>query len=145
MLRNRRCVLVALAAAGVVMVPLWLAGCSSASPGTAAAGAVTSSPAPATPAVMSSAQGTQICRDLLAWSKVADNQDQPRFTQTLVNDVSEAGSSQLGTDMGNLESGLETENTLPLLPGPPGQPSDAQIVDDDCQQYGVSIPLWASS
>jgi hypothetical protein len=94
---------------------------------------------------MSSAQAAQICRDLLAWSKVAGNEDQPRFTQTLVNDVNEAGSSQLGTDTGNLESDLETENTLPLLPGPPGQPSDAQMVDDDCQQYGVSIPLWASS
>jgi hypothetical protein len=143
--RNRRCVPAALAAAGAVMVPLWLAGCSAASPGTVAAGTATSSPAAATPAAMSSAQGTHICRDLLAWSKAAGNQDQPRFTQTLANDVSKAGSSQLGTDMGNLQSDLQTENTLPLLPGPPGQPSDAQIVDDDCQQYGVPIPSWASS
>ena len=145
MLKKRARVLLPLAG-GAATVSLLLAGCSSPAASSASAAASSpATPAAATSAAMSSAQAAHICSDLLAWSKVADNQDQPRFTQTLANDVSEAGSSQLGTDMGNLESDLVTENTLPLLPGPPGQPSDAQVVNGDCQQYGVSIPLWASS
>jgi hypothetical protein len=91
---------------------------------------------------LTSAQEAQICGDLLAWSKVATNEDMPRFTQTLVNDVGEAGNSQLGTDMSSLESDLTQINSLALEPGPPGQPSSAQAVDYDCQHYGVSIPLW---
>ena len=117
---------------------------------TACRGSSPSSPAPSlaapassSPSGITAAQGTKICQDLAAWSQVAQNEDQPRFTQTLTNDTTTAGDSQLGQDMTSMENDLQSENSLVLEPGPPGSPSDAQILAQDCSQYGVPIPLWS--
>ena len=48
-----------------------------------------------------------ICRDLLSWSlKQAANEDQPRFTSTLIDDANEASTTQLGNDMTSMENDL---------------------------------------
>lgn len=125
---------------------LALAGCGSASSSSSAStssssGAPSSAPA-SSPAGLTASQGAAICRDLLSWSKQAANEDQPRFTSTLIDDANEAGTTQLGNDMTSMENDLVSENSLVLEPGPPGMPSDAQMVDFDCQIYGVNIPSW---
>ena len=125
------------------LLALTAAACGSSGTSTSASSPTAATPA-SSPAGLTSAQGTKICNDLLVWSKVAYTEDMPRFTQTLVNDTNdaEAANSQLGADMGSLESDLTQINSLALEPGPPGQPSDAQAVDYDCQQYGMNIPDW---
>jgi hypothetical protein len=92
------------------------------------------------PAALTNAQGQQICNDLLAWVGTANNEDQPRFTPALQTDEQEASGTQLGQDLSALDDDLQTENTLPLLPGPPGQPSDWQVLASDCHQFGVTLP-----
>jgi hypothetical protein len=135
---NRRIILLCFMAFAVTAC-----GSSGTSTSTSSPAAAASTPA-SSPAGLASTQATQICNDLLAWSKVAYNEDMPRFTQALVNDTNEAeaADSQLGSDMGSLETDLTQINSLALEPGPPGQPSDAQAVDYDCQQYGVNIQDW---
>ena len=133
-----------LLAGAATAAALALAGCSSSAPTVTvtASSATPSSASASSPTGLTAAQGGSICQDLLAWSKVAANEDQPRFTSTLINDVNEAGTTQLGNDMTTMENDLVSENSLVLEPGPPGMPSDAQMVDYDCQVYGVNIPSW---
>lgn len=100
------------------------------------------SSAASSPAGLTSAQGTQICKDLLAWSNVAYNEDMPRFSQTLTSDEATAGDSQLGQDMTTMDNDLPNINSLAFEPGPPGMPSDGQALAYDCQQYGVTISHW---
>jgi hypothetical protein len=90
------------------------------------------------------AQVKEICTDLLAWSTAALAEDPPRFTPRLESDEQEAAGTKLGRDMSMLDSALQTDNSQALEPGPPGQPSDAQVLAQDCQSYGILIPLWSS-
>jgi hypothetical protein len=88
---------------------------------------------------MSQDQGAQICGDLQTWLDQAWNQDTPRFDDTMTTAESEAGTSQLGSDLSTLDADLQTSNSEPLLPGPPGDPSDLQLLQGDCKSYGVTV------
>jgi len=92
---------------------------------------------------LTTAQVKEICTDLRAWSRAALAEDPPRFTPRLESDEREAAGTQLGRDMSMLDSGLRTDNSLALEPGPPGQPSHAQMLAQDCESYGILIPLWS--
>jgi hypothetical protein len=124
---------------------LVVAACGSSGTSTSAFSPTIETPIPVSPPVyLTNALGTEICNDLLAWSKLAYYEAMPRFTRALVNDTNKAtaSNSQLGTDMASLEIDLTQVNSEALLPGPPSQPSDGQKVDYDCQQYRVNIPHW---
>lgn len=130
------------AAAAAVAAVATLTACGSSSSSSSPPSSL-AAPASSSPSAITAAQGTKICQDLAAWSQVAQNEDQPRFTQTLTNDTTTAGDSQLGQDMTSMANDLQSENSLVLEPGPPGSSSDAQILAQDCSQYGVPIPLWS--
>jgi hypothetical protein len=94
----------------------------------------------AAPPVMTSAEGGEICSDVAAWLPGAENRDRPRFTAMLLADVTKARGSELGLDLAGLDSDLLDENSVALMPGPPGDPQNIQLVRSDCRQYGVTVP-----
>ncbi len=117
---------------------LVVSACGSSLPNTPspAASSVTSAPASSS---LTSAQAARICNDLQAWWKIAFNEDTPRFNATIQADEHQANGTQLGSDLTTLDNDLQTENTDALLPGPPGQPGDMQVLAQDCQAYGVTL------
>jgi hypothetical protein len=94
----------------------------------------------AAPPALTAAEGASICEDLAAWLPKAANEDTPRFTAKLEADVTKARDSKLGLDLTGLDSDLLSENATALLPGPPGDPQNVQLVKSDCQSYGVTLP-----
>lgn len=73
------------------------------------------------------------------WLKKAENQDMPRFSSVMETDETEAQGTQLGDDLQTLDDDLQTLNSVALLPQVPGQPSDVQVLQTDCQGYGVAV------
>ncbi len=122
-----------------VLVPvaaLAIGGCGSSSPSTSSS-AAPNRPTSAPPS-LTAAQGARICNDLQAWWKIAWNEDMPRFDVEMLADEQQAQGTQLGDDLATLDSDLQAENTDALLPGPPGEPGDMQILAKDCAAYGVT-------
>jgi hypothetical protein len=112
---------------------------------TACASAATPKPAATAPAGLTYAQGQSICNDLAAWLPGAYNADMPRFSQKLGTDETEAvtASSQLGTDLSNLDSNLQSINSVAFDPNPPGYtgtPTGMAALNSDCAAYGVTLP-----
>ena len=91
------------------------------------------------PPALTSSQGASICNDLNAWWKVAYNEDMPRFDATMDADEQQAQGTQLGDDLSTLDNDLQSENSAALDPGPPGDPQDMQIIEQDCTAYGVTV------
>ena len=91
---------------------------------------------------LTAAQGGKICSDVASWLPHAENSRYPRFTPALTADTARAlaGRSRLGTDLEGLGSDLLTENGVALMPGPPGDAQNIQLVRSDCQGYGVTVP-----
>jgi len=49
------------------------------------------------------------------------------------------GCTELGNDLVNFGNDLETDNSLALEPGPPGDEQPVQMVEADCGNYGVAF------
>ena len=124
------------AALAVVAITL-LAGCSSGAHSVAQNQHATA--LPIIGFVLSRERGEQICGDLQNWLGSAWNQDAPRFDQTMTAAESEARPSQLGKDLQMLDLDLQASNSEPLFPGPPGEPSDLQVLQRDCKAYGTTV------
>ena len=88
---------------------------------------------------LSYSQGASICRDLNSWARIANNQYTPRFSAQLESDESAAAGSQLGSDLASFDGDLQTENSVALEPGPPGDEQSVQLVESDCSAYGVTF------
>jgi hypothetical protein len=54
-------------------------------------------------------------------------------------DEQEAQGTQLGDDLSTLDNDLQSENSAAFDPGPPGDPQDMQILEQDCAAYGVTV------
>ena len=93
----------------------------------------------AAPPPLSFPQGARICTDLNSWAARAASQRMPRFSAAMQADESEAGGSQLGSDLSVLDGDLQTENSAALLPGPPGYPTDESALKADCRVFGVNF------
>jgi hypothetical protein len=68
----------------------------------------------------------------------------PRFNATMQADEQEAQGTQLGSDLSTLDNDLQSENSAALDAGPPGDPQDMQILEQDCATYGVTVSQPAS-
>jgi uncharacterized protein YceK len=96
--------------------------------------------APATTRLsFTNSEGAGICNDLNAWLLVAFKQDMPRFSATMRADESEASGTTIGTDLQTLDTDTQTENGLAFFPPGPGQPSDVNVLQQDCAAYGVKV------
>ena len=124
----------------MVAVALLSAGCGSAQAPQHHHAAATAPSA----AVLTDAQGEQICNDLTAWAARNVNANMPRFDATMTSDEQEAAGTQLGTDLLGLDNDLQAENATALMPGPPGYPTDLSALQADCSAYGVNFQGWNS-
>lgn len=120
-------------AAIVPIAALAVAACGSSPASAPAHAAATTAPA------LSGTQGANICNDLQTWWNVAWNEYTPRFDATMQADEQEAQGTQLGADLSTLDNDLQTENGAAFDPGPPGDPQDMQILEQDCGAYGVTV------
>jgi hypothetical protein len=95
----------------------------------------------ASSAALTVSQGASICNDLNSWLVQAWNQGAPRFSATMTADESNAGSSNLGTDLQTLDSNLQSLNSAALMPSPPGYspPTGLGALQQDCTAYGVAV------
>lgn len=121
-----------------VLVAVTLSACGSRSSNAPAHSAATTVPG------LTTAQGVSICNDLQAWYNVAYTEDMPRFNATMQADEQEAQGTQLGSDLSTLDNDLQSENSAALDAGPPGDPQDMQILEQDCATYGVTVSQPAS-
>jgi hypothetical protein len=126
-------------AAALVTTAMVLAGCSGSAP--------TAKPKPSVSPTLSSAQGERICNDLTSWAAAAANDDQPRFDAQMTADENEAAGTSLGNELSQLDSDLQTENSVALDPAPPGSGSltDLAPLQSDCAAYGVTFEGWNST
>jgi hypothetical protein len=129
------------AALALAATALTLTACSSAA-------AKPKSTQSAPPAALTSEQSESICNDLAAWLPGAYNQDMPRFTQALETGETEAvdANSQLGSDLSNLDSNLQSLNGVAFEPSPPnytGTPTGMAALTADCAQLGVTLPAMS--
>jgi hypothetical protein len=89
----------------------------------------------AKPAALSVRQGAKICDDLNAWVAGASHLSKPQFSSQMGSDMSEAGYSDLGSDL----MGLDT-NLVNLTSPPNYYPvTGLGALTDDCASYGVII------
>jgi len=122
----------------VLVLVLALAACG----GTASTSSPpTASSAASAPVGLTTAQATQICKDLAQWadSSAVSNAGSPVFNQALTSDETEAQGTALGNDLVTLDNDLQTEHMAALLPGPPGVATDRSALGQDCATYGVTI------
>jgi hypothetical protein len=147
-LRNRRKICTILLPVTGILVALALTACGAGVGSTPTSGGSDTTPASSAPAAPVSAtttpsftltEGADVCNDLNTWLQTVWNQNMPRFDATMESDEEDAQGTQLGTDLTSLDSDLQSENIIPLLAGPPGDPSDIQLVAQDCAGYGVTI------
>jgi hypothetical protein len=75
------------------------------------------------------------------WLVRAWNEGQPRFTGKMGLDETEAGNSNLGTDLQTLDANLQTLNSAALMPSPPGfsPATGLGALQQDCTAYGVNV------
>jgi hypothetical protein len=124
-------------ATALILSAAALAGCGSSAATTSAVSAAQ----PSASMGITQAQGTRICNDFLAWLKQADNEGAPRFNQALLTDESAASGTLLGSALDQMQSDVDTNNSLALSGGGLGGLGD---VVSACQGYGVMVPLYPS-
>jgi hypothetical protein len=95
----------------------------------------------AKPAALSVRQGAKICDDLNSWVAGASHLSKPQFSSQMGSDMSEAGYSDLGSDLMGLDTNLVNLNAGALKTSPPNYypVTGLGALTDDCASYGVII------
>jgi hypothetical protein len=95
----------------------------------------------AKPVALSTKQGAKICGDLNAWTAGASHQTKPEFGVQMETDMSQAGYSDLGSDLMELDTNLINLNAGALKTSKPNYypVTGLGALTDDCAGYGVVI------